>query len=78
MPTLIFNLKPSDDKELTCFFCCKQNIDHEFSFIEDDSFGARRHKTIGVHLTCTTNPIYRVEIREARKEPDDQKSTNLA
>jgi len=70
MPSLTFNLVPSDDEELTCFFCGKQGVDHEFSFREDDRFGARRHMTIGVHLACTEGPPYRLE-----EKPSDD--TNL-
>jgi hypothetical protein len=61
MPELTFKLTPSSDNELTCFFCGKAGIDHEFSYRSDDPHGARRHHGIGVHLACATSRTYRVD-----------------
>ena len=40
--TLTFDLAPTDDPELTCFFCSKTGVDREFIYRQDDKFGARR------------------------------------
>lgn len=59
MPTLTFDLEPSTDTELTCFFCGRTGIDHEFHYRQDDSHGGRRHVGSGVHLDCVLSPTYR-------------------
>ena len=58
MPTLTFDLTPSTDPEMTCFFCGKQGVDHEFHYRRDDQHGSRRHVGVGVHLKCTVDPTY--------------------
>jgi len=65
MPVLTFNLTPSTDPELTCFFCGKQGVDHEFHYRRDDKFRGRQHVGVGVHLKCTTDLTYRPDTSEA-------------
>ena len=57
---LSFKLVPTDDKELTCFFCHKTDCDHEFTYRSDDETGGRRTLTVGVHKECTEGSPYRV------------------
>lgn len=60
LPNLLsFILNDTDDKELTCFFCCKTNVDKEFSYTCDDKFGQRRTVTCGVHSNCMLDPKFR-------------------
>lgn len=66
MPTLTFDLQPSTDPELTCFFCHKPGIDHEFHYRRDNRYRGREHIGAGVHLACTRDPTYRPEARGCR------------
>lgn len=55
---LVFKCVPTDDVELTCFFCSKNHCDYEFYYRYDDRSGGRRSIAQGIHRSCMENPKY--------------------
>lgn len=50
-PVLAFVCEPSDDPEITCFFCGRPAVDLEFTYRTHD-----RTVTAGLHEECRRNP----------------------
>lgn len=69
MVTLTFELFGSADPELTCFFCAKKGVDHEFRYRRDNSHGGREHVSVGVHLNCALDKAYGSGARERSWNP---------
>lgn len=50
-PVLAFVCTPTDDPEITCFFCGQAPVDLEFTYRTHD-----RTVTAGLHRACWLNP----------------------
>lgn len=50
-PVLAFVCEPTDDEEITCFFCCQPKVELEFTYRTHD-----RTVTAGLHRECWLNP----------------------
>lgn len=50
-PVLAFVCEPTDDQEITCFFCGRPFVELEFTYRTHD-----RTVTAGVHQECLNNP----------------------
>lgn len=51
---LSFNLVPTDDKQITCIMCNRENCDYEMSYF----IMGRKRITVGIHVDVNSNGMY--------------------